>query len=109
MTTSEKIKARRKELGLTLEDVANALGVAKSTVLRYETEAIKNAGSDKIEALARVLNLSPAYLMGWEDEKDLYFYQLLQGVKELDLTPDDVSFLLGVARRVKGAGDPTKK
>ena len=87
MTISERIKARRKELGLTLEDVANALGVAKSTVLRYETEAIKNAGSDKIEALAK----------------------LLKGVKELDLTPDDVSFLLGVARRVKGASDPTKK
>lgn len=108
MTTSEKIKARRKELGLTLEEVAEALGVAKSTVLRYETEAIKNAGSDKIAALAKVLGVSPAYLMGWEDEQDLYFYQLLKGVKELDLSPDDVSFLLGVARRVKGNLDEKK-
>jgi transcriptional regulator with XRE-family HTH domain len=64
---NEKIKARRLELELTLEDVGNALGVSKSTVLKYETEAIKNMGIDKVEALAKVLKVAPSYLMGWSD------------------------------------------
>ncbi len=65
------IKARRQELGLTLKDVASALGIAESTVSRYESKDIKNMGIDKIEDLARVLNCSPGYLMGWDSEEEL--------------------------------------
>ena len=51
-----------------MRDVADALGVSPSTVSRYESSDIQNMGIDKIEALAKVLRCSPAYLMGWEDE-----------------------------------------
>lgn len=70
MKINERIKERRLELGLTLNDVGKALGVAESTVLRYESEEIKNMGIDKIENLARVLLCSPSYLMGWEEKKE---------------------------------------
>lgn len=60
------IKNRRLELGLTLKDVAKSLGVAESTVSRYETSDIQNMGIDKIESLAKVLHCTPEYLMGWE-------------------------------------------
>lgn len=60
------IKERRLALGLTLKDVALALGVAESTVSRYESTEIKNMGIDKIEALAKVLKCEPGYLMGWQ-------------------------------------------
>lgn len=39
-TIQEKIKERRTQLGLSLEDVAQALGVNKSTVMRYESKSI---------------------------------------------------------------------
>lgn len=65
-----KIKGRRTELGLTLKEVAKALGVSESTVQRYETSEIRNMGIDKVEALARVLKVAPEYLMGWTDEKE---------------------------------------
>lgn len=68
MDISKMIKSRRLELGLTLRDVANALGTAESTISRYESSNIQNMGIDKIEALAKVLHCSPGYLMGWEDE-----------------------------------------
>lgn len=68
MDTYKIIKNRRLELGLTLKDVANALGVAESTVSRYESSDIQNMGIDKIEALARVLQCDPTYLMGWESD-----------------------------------------
>ena len=60
---ANKIKARRQELGLTLEDVAQAVGVGRSTVRKWETGMIKNMGRDKIAALAKVLQISPVELV----------------------------------------------
>lgn len=57
------IYQRRIELGLTLEDVGNAVGVGKSTVRKWEKGMIKNMGRDKIAALAKVLNINPALLI----------------------------------------------
>ena len=67
MTIGEKIHTLRKQYGLTLEDVGNAVGVGKSTVRKWETGLIANMGRDKIQALATVLHTTPAYLMGWEE------------------------------------------
>lgn len=67
MGVDKIIKSRRLELGLTLKDVADALGVAESTILRYETSDIKNMGIDKVEALAKILECSPEYLLGWKN------------------------------------------
>ena len=60
---AKKIMNRRHELGLTLEDVATAVGVGRSTVLRWESGSIKNMGRDKIAALAAVLQLNPVELV----------------------------------------------
>ena len=60
---ANKIKARRIELGLTLEDVAQAVGVGRSTVRKWETGMIRNMGRDKIAALAKVLQMNPVELV----------------------------------------------
>ena len=67
MDTNEKLKARRKELGLTLEDVAKIVGVGKSTVRKWETGDIANMKRDKIALLSKALKVSPAFIMGWEE------------------------------------------
>lgn len=69
-TIQERIKSRRLQLKLTLEDVANELGVNKSTIQRYESESIKKLPTDVVPPLAKVLKCSPLYLMGWEDLED---------------------------------------
>ena len=61
------IKVRRTELGLTLEDVAKLAGVTKATVQRWESGNIKDMRRDKIAMLAKALQTTPAYLMGWGD------------------------------------------
>ncbi len=61
------IKRRRLEKRLTLEDLARAIGTSKQTIQRYESGVIGNIPSDKIEAIALKLDVSPAYLMGWEE------------------------------------------
>lgn len=74
MTIGSNIKKRRRELGLTLEDLAGALGVSRQTLSRYETGVIANIPSEKIEKLAAALDVTPAWLMGWHD-CDLQPYQ----------------------------------
>lgn len=64
---SEKIHRLRKQHNLTLEEVANIVGVGKSTVRKWETGMIANMRRDKIALLAKALHTTPAYLMGWEE------------------------------------------
>ncbi|MBO7195724.1 MAG: helix-turn-helix domain-containing protein [Clostridia bacterium] len=68
---STKLRALRKEKGLSLEQVAEAIGTSRQTVHRYETGVITNIPHDKIEALARALGATPASLMGWEEDSKI--------------------------------------
>ena len=63
MTIGDIICSRRKELGLTLEEIGNATGVSKSTVKKWENGFITNMRKDKIESLAKVLNIDPLILI----------------------------------------------
>jgi transcriptional regulator with XRE-family HTH domain len=66
---AQRIKDLRKEKGLTLEQVADIVGVGKSTVRKWETGMIANMKRDKIASLAQALGTTPEYLMGWEEKK----------------------------------------
>lgn len=61
------IKKRRIEMQLTLKDVAEKVGVNEGTVSRWESGEIENMRRDKIVALAKALNISPAVIMGWDE------------------------------------------
>ena len=65
---SRKIKELRLAKGMTLEQVADIVGVGKSTVRKWETGMIANMKRDKIALLAKALGTTPAYLMGWKEE-----------------------------------------
>jgi repressor LexA len=65
---AQKIKELRKQRNMTLEEVANIVGVGKSTVRKWETGMIANMKRDKIADLAKALGTTPAFLMGWDEE-----------------------------------------
>ena len=67
---AQRIKYLRQKKGLTLEQVADVVGVGKSTVRKWETGMIANMRRDKIADLAKALGTTPAYLMGWEEEAE---------------------------------------
>ena len=67
----ELIEKRRKELGLTLEEVGNYVGVGKSTVKKWETGYISNMRRDKISLLSKILQISPTELIG-DYSDDIY-------------------------------------
>jgi transcriptional regulator with XRE-family HTH domain len=64
----KRIKERRIMQNLSYQDLADKTGISKSTLQRYETGFIKNLPIDKLEILAKALNTTPGYLMGWEKE-----------------------------------------
>lgn len=105
MKTNEIIKKRRKELKLSLEDVARELGVNRSTVMRYETKGIEKLPIDIIPPLAKILKCTPEYLMGWEEQKendisfDDFRFALYGEVK--DLTEEQKQAILDFARFIK--------
>lgn len=64
MEIYERIKKRRKEMGLSAEMVAEKLGVSPATIYRYEKKDIKKFPTDILEPLAKVLRTTPSYLLG---------------------------------------------
>ena len=63
-----RIEQQRKHLGLTLDDIALDIGVARSTVQRYEKGSIDKIKLPVVEAIARVLDVSPAWLCCKSDD-----------------------------------------
>lgn len=61
------LRERRKEKGLTMKQVADAVGVSEATVSRWESGNIANMGRSKIYALSKILDLSPAEIMGIDE------------------------------------------
>lgn len=70
MSLSSVLKKRRKELGLTLAQIADRVGVSEATVQRWESGNIQNIRYGKIDALAEVLGISPIALMGWPEGEE---------------------------------------
>ncbi len=68
MDVGKMIKQRRAELGLTLEEVGNAVGVSKSTVKKWEDGFISNMKRDKIALLSKVLKMNPVSFILEESE-----------------------------------------
>lgn len=71
MTIGERIKKRRIELGLSVDQLADRLGKNRATVYRYESNEIEKFPTTVVEPLAKALNTSPGYLMGWSDNDSM--------------------------------------
>lgn len=79
------IKSRRQELGLTLEQVGDMVGVGKSTVRKWEQGMIENMRRDKISLLASALKISPLLLINDDmSTENSVSTQINQKVTKLD-------------------------
>lgn len=124
------LKKRRLELGLTLEEVAEAVGVGKSTVRKWEVGLIQNMRRDNIQKLAEALQLSPLDLLEFQEntnvnniygdhQKNLDYFMdkpdLLELYKDIhesqnlqllfdtakDLTPQDLEMVLMIIKGIR--------
>jgi repressor LexA len=67
MTVADRIKQRRESLSISQTALADMVNITKQQMYKYEKGIITNIPSDKIESIAKALNTTPAYLMGWSD------------------------------------------
>lgn len=79
-----RIKARRKELKLTLQYVADRMDVSSSTIQRYEQGTIDNTKKLIVEGLADVLRVSPDWLLGKTDEiEDTHSDEMIVKIEDM--------------------------
>lgn len=104
MDISKRLYIRRKALNLTLREAANKSGTTASTWLKWEKGEIKTLKVNKIEGIANALGVSPAWLMGWEEEPSNF--SKIEKAKEPEDTEimieafDDSLIGIGIAKGV---------
>lgn len=65
----ENIKNRRTELRITQDELAHKLGYSGKSMIAKIEKGLVDIPQSKIEEFASALSVTPAYLMGWTDEK----------------------------------------
>lgn len=70
MTISKRIKDRRQELGISVEELADRINKNKATIYRYENGYIGKVPYDILEPLSEALGVTIGYLVGSEDTID---------------------------------------
>lgn len=69
MSKGDRIRDLRKTKGITQSEMAKLLHTTKQTISKYEKGIVTNIPSDRIEAMARILETTPEYILGWEEEQ----------------------------------------
>ena len=89
MTVGERIKQKRIDLGLSQDELAKKVGY-KSRSSIQKIECARDLPLNKVGKMARALECSPSYLMGWEDEagERTLYGQLVDSYKER-MFPED--------------------
>lgn len=67
MTIGEKIKARRKQLHMTTEDLGKLIGVQRSAVTKYEKGRIELKAT-QVQKIAKALGVLPVDLLDDEPQ-----------------------------------------
>lgn len=108
MAIGEKIKELRERKKVTQSELADAVGTTKQNIYKYETGIITNIPSDRVETIAKYFNVSPAYLMGWEDKNPTpaddsrsEVYEVLNKLSDSDLVKVE-SFIKGLLAQDSG-------
>lgn len=106
MNKGERIKLLRESKGLTQEELAKRLNTTKQTIFKYEKGVITNIPSDRIEAMAKIFETTPEYILCWDQVQkkndalsdivirmrtDSNFFELVKRLNEMD--PEKLSGL----------------
>ena len=67
MEVGKRIRALRTAKGLTQEELGKLLGVKKAAVQKYENGSVENLKRATVLKLAEIFDVSPSYLMGFDE------------------------------------------
>ena len=103
MTLGERIRSLRKARGMTQQELADKLHTTKQTIGKYEQGIVTNLPLSRISELAQALSTTPAYLMGWEDDKDYTSNKALLKAEIENMTEEQAALLLAASRAAKAS------
>lgn len=69
MSVGLRIKERRKEMGMSADELGKRIGKNRATIFRYENGDIERLPLDILKPIAEALLTTPQALMGWDEEK----------------------------------------
>jgi transcriptional regulator with XRE-family HTH domain len=69
MTVGQRIKQRRKDMGISADELGKRIGKNRATIFRYENGEIEKLPIDVLEPIAEALLTTPQFLMGWGNEE----------------------------------------
>lgn len=64
-----RLKETRESLNISADELAEAIGVSRATIFRYEKAEFKSVKQSTLDAISEYLNVNPDYLIGRSDEK----------------------------------------
>jgi len=70
MTIYDRIRQLREAKGMSQQDLADKLGYKSRSAINKIELGLRDISQSKVEAFAKALDTTPAYLMGWEDESN---------------------------------------
>lgn len=79
----ERIRARREELGLTQQELADRMGYSSRTTINKIEAGVNDISQSKVVAFAKALDTTVAYLMEWEEEEEQKAYYLNDETAEI--------------------------
>lgn len=132
MTIGERIKARRKEIGFSAELLAEKLEVSPATIYRYEKGDIAKIPGHVMEPLAEILQTTPAYLMGWDEQQEQSTSEEVEELKQIwekiksgknrallvgfngsreyvELTDEQAAMMSAIISTIRGSGESGKQ
>ena len=69
MAKGDRIRELRRAKKITQEELARLLSTTKQTISKYEKGIVTNIPSDKVEAMAKILETTPEYILEWEEQE----------------------------------------
>jgi transcriptional regulator with XRE-family HTH domain len=74
MTVGERIKIARESVKMSQDELAKRLGYKdRSSISKIEKAPDDNIAMVLVRKIADILNCSPMYLMGWDEQEDEYY------------------------------------
>lgn len=84
-----EIRKLRNAKDIPMDELAERIGVTKSTISKWEKGDIKNVSRNYIESLAKELGTTPCHLMGWDTKSDEDDSVTYYAARLNDLAPRD--------------------
>lgn len=106
MTIGERIRLIREQKEMSLEDVAKICGTSRQAIYKYENNIVTNIPYDRIIRLSTALGVSPAALMGWDEQPDKQAETISKAKQDLieqikALPEEKVQLLLQLAKSLR--------